>query len=116
MTIVMLTMAARLTMMSTGVWPFLNRSLTRNHDTWQNNAYRPDASGQDEIYLYGEMTFNTRQGWQLDDSSLTLMDHVADGKFATIYKATWQHDRKLETVAAKMLKRESAHSSCSTED
>ena len=112
----MLTMAARLTMMATGMWPFLKRSLTRNYGTWQNNAYRTDSGGQDEIYLYGEMTFNTRQGWQLDDSSLTLMDHVADGKFATIYKAMWRHDKKQETVAAKMLKRESAHRNCSTED
>ena len=53
------------------------------------------------------MAFGTRQTWQLDDSSLTLMDHVAEGKFATIYKATWRHDGKQDTVAAKLLKRES---------
>ena len=74
----------------------------------QNHAYKAGAGNdQDEIYLYGQMAFGTRQAWQLTDSSLTLMDHVA-GKFATIYKATWRHDGKKETVAAKMLKGESS--------
>ena len=74
----------------------------------QNHAYKAGAgTDQDEIYLYGQMAFGTRQAWQLTDSSLTLMDHVA-GKFATIYKATWRHDGKQETVAAKMLKGESS--------
>ena len=73
----------------------------------QNHAYKADSGNdQDEIYLYGQMAFGTRQAWQLTDSSLTLMDHVA-GKFATIYKATWRHDGKQDTVAAKLLKRES---------
>ena len=79
----------------------------------QNHAYKADAGNdQDEIYLYGQMAFGTRQTWQLDDSSLTLMDHVAEGKFATIYKATWRHDGKQETVAAKMLKGESSRIFC----
>ncbi|XP_070177847.1 uncharacterized protein [Littorina saxatilis] len=67
----------------------------------RNNAY--DDNG-DDIYMYGSMAFNTRQPWHLKDSSLTLMDHVADGKFASIYKATWKHDGKQDIVAAKMLK------------
>ena len=75
----------------------------------QNHAYKADAGNdEDEIYLYGQMAFGTRQAWQLTDSSLTLMDHVAEGKFATIYKAAWRHDGKQETVAAKMLKGESS--------
>ena len=75
----------------------------------QNHAYKADAGNdQDEIYLYGQMAFGTRQAWQLTDSSLTLMDHVAEGKFAAIYKATWRHDGKQETVVAKMLKGKSS--------
>ncbi|KAK7096234.1 hypothetical protein V1264_005552 [Littorina saxatilis] len=68
-----------------------------------NNAYNIDDG--DDVYMYGSMAFNTRQQWQLKDSSLTLMDHVADGKFASIYKATWKHsERQEDVVAAKMLK------------
>ncbi|KAL8595489.1 hypothetical protein ACOMHN_000698 [Nucella lapillus] len=70
---------------------------------FQNNAYHA-KSDPDEIYMYGSMAFNSRQAWQLDDSSLTLLDHVAEGRFATIYKATWTHQGKQDTVASKMLK------------
>ena len=83
--------------------------LTLSLPCQQNHAYKADSGNdQDEIYLYGQMAFGTRQAWQLDDSSLTLMDHVAEGKFATIYKVTWRHDGKQDTVAAKMLKGESS--------
>nr|KAG5689082.1 hypothetical protein BaRGS_034739 [Batillaria attramentaria] len=68
---------------------------------FSNNAYKSD---EDEVYLYGHMAFNTHQNWQLADSDLTLLDHVAEGKFANIYKATWRHDGRSDTVAAKMLK------------
>ncbi|KAK7471674.1 hypothetical protein BaRGS_00035687 [Batillaria attramentaria] len=78
------------------------QSLRRPGHGLMNHAFDPE---HDEIYQYGEMTFQTRQGWQLDDSSLTLIDHVAEGKFANIYRATWQHDGRKDIVAAKMPKR-----------
>ncbi|XP_070178298.1 uncharacterized protein [Littorina saxatilis] len=74
---------------------------TVRRDGFTNNAYKAE---EDDIYMYGAMAFKTRQPWQLDDSSLTLMDHVGEGKFATIYKASWRHDGKQDIVAAKMLK------------
>ncbi|KAK7095841.1 uncharacterized protein [Littorina saxatilis] len=74
---------------------------TVRRDAFTNNAYKAE---EDDIYMYGAMAFSTRQPWQLDDSSLTLMDHVGEGRFATIYKASWRHDGKQDIVAAKMLK------------
>ncbi|KAK7479231.1 hypothetical protein BaRGS_00029575 [Batillaria attramentaria] len=68
---------------------------------YSNNTYQAD---EDEVYVYGHMAFNTHQNWQMADSELTLLESVAEGKFANIYKAIWRHDGRSDTVAAKMLK------------
>lgn len=70
----------------------------------QNSAYRAD---EDEIYLYGSMTFGTRQNWQLQSDSLTLLDHLMEGKFANIFKASLRAaNSNKTTVVAKLLKSE----------
>ncbi|PVD21755.1 hypothetical protein C0Q70_17556 [Pomacea canaliculata] len=50
-----------------------------------NNAYTTDG---DEIYQYAGMAFNSRQKWQYDKSTLTLIDQLTEGKFASIYEAS----------------------------
>ncbi|XP_070177763.1 tyrosine-protein kinase CSK-like [Littorina saxatilis] len=74
---------------------------TVRRGAFTNNAYTVE---EDDIYMYPAVAFSTRQPWQLDDSSLTLMDHMEEGKFASIYKASWRHEEKEDIVAAKMLK------------
>nr|KAG5689081.1 hypothetical protein BaRGS_034738 [Batillaria attramentaria] len=68
---------------------------------FSNNAY---MLGEDAVYPDGHMALNTHRNWQLADSDLTFQDHVAEGKSAKIYKATWRHDGLSDIVAAKMLK------------
>ena len=55
-----------------------------------DNAYVAKEADvdQDELYLYGEMTFESRQPWQLDESSLTLVDHVTKESSPTSTKLT----------------------------
>ncbi|XP_025113014.1 uncharacterized protein LOC112575392 isoform X2 [Pomacea canaliculata] len=65
-----------------------------------NNAY---AAGGDDIYQYSDMAFKSRQTWQFDTNSVTLVNLVTEGRFATIYTANISGRR--ETVAVKMLKR-----------
>ena len=50
------------------------------------------------------MKFTERPNWCIDDSGLRLMERICEGKFATIYRAEWSHDKTQETVVAKMLK------------
>ncbi|XP_070178286.1 tyrosine-protein kinase receptor Tie-1-like [Littorina saxatilis] len=51
------------------------------------------------------MTFESRQPWQHNESSLTLTDHLTRGKFANIYKARLKTGSgPSRIVAAKMLK------------
>ncbi|XP_076438828.1 uncharacterized protein LOC143277811 [Babylonia areolata] len=75
----------------------------RSDAAFQNHAYRADGD-QEDIYLYAPSTFSQPHPWHLQPSAITLLDHVGEGRFATIYKATWTHGNKQDTVAAKMLK------------
>nr|KAG5693743.1 hypothetical protein BaRGS_002126 [Batillaria attramentaria] len=79
----------------------INMAGLMKRETMTNNTYQAD---EDEVYVYGHMAFNTHQNWQMADSELTLLESVAEGKFANIYKAIWRHDGRSDTVAAKMLK------------
>ena len=67
----------------------------------QNNAYSPD----DEIYLYGSMSFDTMQPWYVKQKDLTLIKLIHTGRFAQIYTATWKGTPKRDSeVIAKMMK------------
>ncbi|XP_041368514.1 uncharacterized protein LOC121382898 [Gigantopelta aegis] len=66
-----------------------------------NNAYSPD----DEIYLYGSMSFDSMQPWYVQHNNLTLVKLIHTGRFAKIYTATWKGAPKQESeVIAKLIK------------
>ncbi|XP_041368515.1 uncharacterized protein LOC121382899 [Gigantopelta aegis] len=66
-----------------------------------NNAYSPD----DEIYLYGSMSFDSMQPWYVQHNDLTLVNLIHTGRFAKIYTATWKGAPKQESeVIAKLIK------------
>ncbi|XP_071102798.1 uncharacterized protein [Haliotis cracherodii] len=67
---------------------------------FENKTYSPE----EDIYLYGGMTFTTKQPWYISKDQLTLMEEIQTGRFARIFKAAYKTGRKSREVAAKALK------------
>ncbi|KAK3600804.1 hypothetical protein CHS0354_020481 [Potamilus streckersoni] len=60
---------------------------------------------EDEIYIYGAMTFDDRQTWHISRNNVTLENFVKSGHFANIFKASVYCGTKNQaTAVAKCLK------------
>lgn len=63
-------------------------------------------SQDDDLYVYGNMSFDGRQNWALSGSELDLQSILAEGRFARVHKADVRRAGSgPQTVAAKMLLR-----------
>ncbi|XP_048244011.1 uncharacterized protein LOC124122676 isoform X1 [Haliotis rufescens] len=67
--------------------------------SYQNNAY-----DDEDIYLYGGMTFATAQTWHISIEDLTLKDKLHTGRFAQMYKASHKSGKTASEVAAKVIR------------
>ncbi|XP_067649175.1 uncharacterized protein [Haliotis asinina] len=58
---------------------------------------------EDDIYIYGSMDLG--EPWYVPPEDISLIEVIATGKFAKIYKARWMETpKKVTEVAAKVLK------------
>ncbi|XP_046546912.1 uncharacterized protein LOC124256991 [Haliotis rubra] len=58
----------------------------------------------DDIYVYGSMSFTTEQPWYIRKEDMTLMEEIQTGRFARIYKASQKTGRTSSDMVAKVLK------------
>ncbi|KAK3603167.1 hypothetical protein CHS0354_042999 [Potamilus streckersoni] len=69
----------------------------------RNNTYGKSVA--DELYIYGGMTFDEHQSWQINRSDVTLESLIKSAHFADIYKAILNYGTSRQTnVVAKCLK------------
>ncbi|XP_067648778.1 uncharacterized protein [Haliotis asinina] len=58
----------------------------------------------DDIYVYGSMSFTTDQPWYIRKEDLTLLEEIQTGRFARIYKASQKTGRTTSEMVAKVVK------------
>ncbi|XP_021363702.1 uncharacterized protein LOC110456947 isoform X2 [Mizuhopecten yessoensis] len=61
--------------------------------------------GDEDVYLYGQMVFNENQSWEVHHGEVSLVEKMASGRFADVFKASQnckKNNRKI--VVAKVLK------------
>ncbi|XP_048244076.1 angiopoietin-1 receptor-like isoform X1 [Haliotis rufescens] len=68
--------------------------------SYHNKTYEVD----DDIYVYGSMSFTAEQPWYIPKDNLTLMKEINTGRFARIYRASHKTGKTSSEMAAKVLK------------
>ncbi|XP_067648887.1 uncharacterized protein [Haliotis asinina] len=72
----------------------------KNKVCYDNKTY----TDSDDIYLYGGMSFTTKQPGYISKDELSLLEEIQTGRFARIFKASCKTGKKSQVVAAKLIK------------
>ncbi|CAG2213724.1 unnamed protein product [Mytilus edulis] len=91
--------------MTQGIRTIRNTIRVRSHTNagYNNRAY--STKFDDDIYFYGQMESTGATNLKISRKDISLESELAQGRFATIYLATYYgNHRDAQTVAAKVLK------------